>query len=297
MHNKTLVIPTIIMAFTCLIGCQKEKPHIDYERYFEFARLSNKTPDFYTKDNHGNDDEYLVIDNIKQNTTNMKAEKKIEHDDTMRALTYLIHFRYEGFTCFNIELREDGLVSFYCGGEGFGAPKKQVSYYSIDNVTAKATIDYADNYAEESIKEAQELREQAFKDGDVSNFFTFVENSDETKNVYYYKEKSYPNDSDHYAYYDIDNKVLNDLKALEYTFINNDGSNSSDFYEPLFRYFVNGSNWSLSISKNYTTASINYPYKGPNDTDAFVSIYYQVDATAIGQIDSYLREQVGADNM
>ena len=142
----------------------------------------------------------------------------------------------------------------------------------------------------------EEEREQAMKDGSIENFFAFMEKTNETKNVLYYKEKTNPGDAGYYTYYDADNKVLNDLKALDYKQTEHNEQNPSEFYDSIFKYCVSSTNWSLSISKNYTIAAIFYPYQGKHDP-GFVTIYYEVDADAVHQIDTYLREQVGADNI
>lgn len=297
MHHKMLIIPAIILSFTCLTGCQKEKAHIDFETYLELASNSPNSPQFYTKEHSGEDNDLTVLNIIKQGTTDMKSASEKDYDENLDYLAYVIHYyRYEGYTYFSIRIQEDGILTYSCGTEGFTDIKKQATYCSIDANKAKEMITSVNTHVEQVSQEIKEEREQAMKDGSIENFFAFMDKTNETKNVLYYKEKTNPGDAGYYTYYDADNKVLNDLKALDYEQTKRNEQNPSEFYDSIFKYCVSSTSWSLSISKNYTIAAIFYPYQGKHDPE-FVSIYYKVDADAVHQIDTYLREQVGADNI
>ena len=292
-----LIVPAIMLSFTCLTGCKKEKAHIDFETYLELAANNTRPSKYATKDHSGEDDDLTVLNIIKEGTTDMKSASEKDYDENLDYLAYVFHYyRYEGFTSFSIRIQEDGILTYSCGAEGLTDVKKQATYCSIDANKAKEMIASVNTYAEQIIQETKEEREQAMKDGSIENFFAFMEKTNETKNVLYYKEKTNPGDVGYYTYYDADNKVLNDLKTLDYKQTEHNEQNPSEFYDSIFKYCVSSTSWSLNISKNYTIAAIFYPYQGKHDP-GFVTIYYQVDASAIHQIDTYLREQVGADNI
>ncbi len=287
MKKKLLLIPLALMG-TMLTSCAQE---VDPVYIDEWLSRVTKSPEedlnaaSFSVDGAGSeyDFEFIVRDYIRDTTSGITPEKGKNVTKKYSLFSYTIRSGSRLNWC-KIDAYEEGVITTYACGSGWGAPKPQRYTYNVGHDKVMDLIQKAGDRCIEIKTTRAEYNASARSFYQVANFLETVDDpqSSVTPIVKYKDIRSDGDLRSEFSFEDTDYSILSDLKDITFEEIDN----YQIMDDPSITYYVSDA-WSLEIYNeheqiSYSHACVRYKYqnlyKTHYDKYANEHIFYSLDS-------------------
>lgn len=296
MRRKLLFIPisAIVLSIT---GCfeRRQANPIDIRTWLNAATTSKRSVNFSkfkVKKKLGGyieDASLSVRDAIKSGLGYAQREDYIDYEGLEADVTYQIYASHDRFDRCFISVYEEGYITSYASGGGWGAPKEQYYKYTITKEAAKEIIDYA-NFRYEQLNSANYQQYlQAKENYNIDKFIANLDTVEDDPKIDYLETRGVLDDR-RYTVIDTNKEIFKDIKGLVFEEMDKE---EIDIL-PMISYYSN-QDWKFEIfysegKYNYDVAAIEYVIERSGNGWSSYQFFYKIDATKGASIAQKVRD-------